>query len=99
MSKVKLDYKAIDIDAIENFISLLDDAVSFLGRNSVPNDFSMRNTIYNVVSDLRKQRTKLNEIRIWLINSNKNYDSLIDRLNSQALKLPSYQIKSRTKII
>ena len=102
MSKIVLDYGPIQnnaISSLENVISSLNDAISFLQQNYIPGDFYRRTTLSNTIADLKAQRDKLTNIKNWLINSNKNYDSMIDKLCAQASKLPVYQVKQRKTIV
>ena len=102
MADVKLDYSSVGPEAvtsISSLVSYFNKAINYLQQNSVPSDFSKKSTFSNVVSDLKKQCKELESVKDWLVNSNKNYDSLIDKLNQQALKLPVYQVKKRNKVI
>ena len=102
MADVKLDYSSVGsltVTSISSLSASLNKTINYLEQNSVPSDFSRRNEFYNVISDLKRQVKKLDDIKDWLVNSNKNYDSLIDKLNQQAMKLPVYQVKPRSKVI
>ena len=102
MSKVKLSYSSLrngSVNSLDNVVNQLNEAISYLQQNSIPGDFYMANTLYNTISDLKLQRNKLSSAKSWVINSNKNYDSMIDKLEVQANKLPVYQVKRRNTII
>ena len=102
MAKVELNYEPIEsscITSLDSVIDSLSQAISYLQQNSVPGDFYRRTTLLNTIDDLKKQRVQLSNIKSWLVNSNKNYDSMIDKLNVQASQLPVYQVKSRSSII
>ena len=102
MATVSLNYAPIEtngMDALETAIDKLNSAISYLQRNSVPGDFSRYNLFYSTLSDLKKQRDKLVYLKDWLKDSNKNYDSFIAKLETQANKLPSGVVKRRSKIV
>lgn len=102
MSKVNLNFSAINnecISSLDNVIACLDEVVAYLQQNSIPSDFYRKDTLANVISDLKNQRANITSVKSWIINSNANYDSMIDKLTIQATKLPAYQEKSRTSII
>lgn len=102
MSKIVLDYGPIEnnaISSLENVINSLNDVINFLQQGSIPRDFYGRTTLLNTIADLKAQMDKLTNIKNWLISSNKNYDSMIDKLCAQASKLPVYQVKQRKTIV
>ena len=102
MAKVELDYGQISnscITSIDNVIDSLNNAINYLQQNSIPSDFYRKNTLSNTISDLKSQRDNLVYVKNWLVNSNANYNSMIDKLNIQANKLPVYQVKRRTTIV
>ncbi len=101
MASVNLNYSAVDnsLTSLDSAIASIDDTIEYLQRNSVPWDFYRRTTLLNIIAALKKDKETLTYVRNWLINSNKNYDSLIDKLDKQAYKLPAYQIKRRNNII
>ena len=43
--------------------------------------------------------SSLNNVKGWLVESNKNYNSMIDKLETQANQLPVDQVKKRNSII
>lgn len=102
MSKVKLDFGQINnscITNLDNAIDTLNSAISFLQQNLIPDDFYRKNTLSNIIADLKSKRDNLVYVKNWLINSNTNYNSMIDKLNIQANKLPVCRVKSRiTKV-
>ena len=101
MGTVRLNYPAIEngIDALDTAIDKLNSVISYLQKNSVPGDFSRYNLYYSTLSDIKKQRDKLVYLRDWIKDSNKNYDSFVAKLESQANKLPCGLIKRRSKIV
>lgn len=102
MSKVQLNYSPIQseaIPALENAINILSSAIDNLQQNSIPGDFYRKTTLSNTIADLKAQRDNLSNLKSWLINSNKNYDSLVDKLENQAHQLPVYQVKRRSNIV
>ena len=102
MARIFLDYHAIQsscLNQLDNSINQLSHSISNLQRHSIPNDFDKRTILYRTIEDLKRQQSILSDVSNWLIRSNRNYDSLIDKLNSQASKLPVYTVKTRSKII
>ena len=51
------------------------------------------------IADLKKQRGRLVDLKNWIVNSNKEYDSLISKFEVQAAKLPVGRIKQRTTVV
>lgn len=102
MAKIKLDYAPIStngLNSLDKAISYLNSVINSLGQNSIPKDFNYYNVLVNTISDLIKQRDRLVYFKNWLINSNKNYNSLILMFELQAVKLPTSRIKSRSSIV
>lgn len=102
MAKVELEYSNIPsnvLNQLDSAINYLNDVIGYLQQSSVPNDFYRRTTFSNAVSNLRSQRDELQNIKDWIVRSNKNYDSMIDKLEIQANQLPNYRINKRRTII
>lgn len=102
MGKVNLDYSNIPANALnqlDNAINYLNDVIRYLQQNSIPNDFYRKNTFSTCLSSLKNQRDKLVDIKSWVVNSNKNYDSMIEKLEEQAFQLPTYKLKKRRTIV
>lgn len=102
MAKISLNYSPIESDAInalDSAISTLNTVIESLQQNSIPGDFYRRTTLANTISDLKAQRDSLTNLKDWLVNSNKNYDSFISRLELQAYKLPVYQVRRKSNYI
>lgn len=102
MSKVNLNYGPIEsslLPSLDTVIDCLNQVINNLQRSSIPGDFYRKNTLYNTISDLKGQRDKLSNIRSWIVDSNRNYDSMIDKLGMQAYKLPVYTVERRKTII
>lgn len=98
MAKISLSYDAVSVNglnSIDSAINYLDTVINYLQQNSIPSGFYRYNTLVNTISDLKKQRDKLVEFKSWIINSNKEYDSLISKFETQAGKLPTGRIKQR----
>ena len=102
MSKVELNYAPVQseaISALDSTISALNEALNHLQQNSIPGDFYRRTTLSNTIADLKTQRDNLSNLKSWLVNSNKNYDSMIEKLELQAYQLPVYQVKRRSNVV
>lgn len=102
MAKVNLNYDAIGVNGInslDNAINHLNTVISYLQQSSVPTDFSMYRNFINALEDLKKQRANLRYVKDWIVNSNKNYDSLISKLESNVNKLPTQGVKRRSSIV
>lgn len=98
MAKVELDFGQISngcIPNLEKVIDALNIAINYLQQNSIPDEFYRKDTLVNVIADLKSKRDSLVYVNNWLVNSNSNYNSMIDKLNIQANKLPVCRIKSR----
>ena len=83
----------------DSAINYLNTVINYLQQNSIPSDFYRYNTLINTISDLKKQRDKLTNFKSWVVNSNKDYDTLISSFDAQASKLPTGRIKKRTGIV
>lgn len=102
MSKVNLNYSNISINCInqlDSAINYLNDVIRYLQQHSVPYDFNRKSSYANSLSNIKKQRDELINIKEWIVSSNKNYDSMIEKLESQAIQLPTYKLKKRRTII
>ena len=102
MAKISLSYDAVSVNglnSLDNAINYLNTVISYLQQNSIPSDFYRYNTLVNTISDLKKQRDKLVNFKSWIINSNKDYDSLISKLEIQTLKLPTGRLRKRTTVV
>ena len=102
MAKVSLSYDSISVNglnALDSAINYLDSVINYLQQNSIPSDFYRYNTLINTIADLKKQRGKLVDFKSWIVNSNKEYDSLISKFEVQAAKLPVGRIKQRTTVV
>ena len=102
MARIQLDYDSISvngINALDSAVNYLNTVINYLQQNSIPSDFYRYNTLINTISDLKKQRDKLINFKSWVVNSNKDYDSLISTFDAQASKLPTGRIKKRTGLV
>lgn len=102
MAKINLSYESISVNGINSLdsaINYLNTVINYLQQNSIPSDFYRYNTLINTISDLKKQRDKLTNFKSWVVNSNKDYDTLISSFDVQASKLPTGRIKKRTGIV
>lgn len=102
MAKVSLSYDSISVNglnALDSAINYLDSVINYLQQNSIPSDFYRYNTLVNTIADLKKQRGKLVDFKNWIVNSNKEYDSLISKFEVQTAKLPVGRIKQRTTVV
>lgn len=102
MAKVSLSYDSISVNglnALDSAINYLDSVINYLQQNSIPSDFYRYNTLVNTIADLKKQRGRLVDFKNWIVNSNKEYDSLISKFEVQAAKLPIGRIKQRTTVV
>lgn len=102
MSKVNLNFGPIEttcIPAIDNAMGHINEAVRALQQTSVPGDFYRRTELLNTIANLNSYVSSLNNVKGWLVESNKNYNSMIDKLETQANQLPVDQVKKRNSII
>ncbi len=102
MSKVELNYSAIEgngLTQLDSAIASLGQVITYLQQTSIPGDFYRRTTLSNTIDDLKVRKNNLVDLKNWIINSNKNYNSMIDKLERQAYQLPTYQIKRRSNIV
>lgn len=96
MSKVNINFGSIEtagIPAMDNAIGYISESLIALQQTSIPGDFYRRTELLNTISNLQSYVKRLNNAKSWLIASNKNYDSMIDKLELQANQLPIDQVK------
>lgn len=102
MSKISLNYGPIQsncLPALDNAANYLSDAISALRQSSIPGDFYKKSTLQDTISNLNQHKSSIQNIKTWIYDSNKNYDSMIDKLENQANKLPVYTVGKRNQII
>lgn len=102
MSKVNINFgpiESIGIPAIDDVIGHVGEAVVALQQTAVPGDFYRRTTLLNTISSLQESVSSLSNLKTWLVESNKNYNSMIDKLELQANQMPIDQVKKRNTII
>ncbi len=102
MSKINLNFGPIQsncIPALDTAINYLNEAVGALQQTSIPGDFYKRNDLQNTIANLKSYSTTISNVKSWIGDSNKNYDSMIDKLENQANKLPVYMVDKRNQII
>lgn len=102
MSKVKIDFGAIEtnaLPAIDNATGHINEAIAALQQAAIPSDFSKLDLLKSTFSNLKTYTRTLNNTKTWLVESNKNYNSMIDKLELQANKMPVDQVKKRNTII
>lgn len=102
MSKINLNYGPIQsncLPALDNAATYLSEAVNALQQASIPGDFYKKSTLQNTISNLKDYKSTIQNVKGWIYDSNKNYDSMIDKLENQANKLPVYIVGKRNQII
>lgn len=96
MSKVNINFGSIEtagIPAMDNAIGHISESLIALQQTSIPGDFYRKTTLLNIISNLQSYVTSLNKAKTWLVDSNKNYNSMIEKLELQANQLPIDQVK------
>lgn len=102
MARVDLDYSGLNSGCVLNLrdtISLIDKAVNYFDYFDIPFDFVKKNQLKEVENKLRKIKKDLSDIENLIVNSNDNYNSLINNLETQANTLPVHHIKQRNNIV
>ncbi len=102
MSKVYIDSPNLNSGCIiylNDSISAVNKVLNYFDYFDIPYDFKKRSTLKDVESTLRSVKKELDYVKDWIVDSNSNYNTLINNLKSQASDLPSYQIKQRNNII
>ncbi len=102
MSKINLQYGTIStncIDKIDSTIKSINSALVYLQSFNIPGDFYRRTQLINTISNLKTQYQKLVTIKSSIVNSNNDYNTVIDNLTDVANKLPVDRIKKRSSII
>ena len=96
MSKINLNYGPIQsncLPALDNAATYLSEAVNALQQASIPGDFYKKSTLQNTISNLKDYKSTIQNVKGWI------YDSMIDKLENQANKLPVYIVGKRNQII
>lgn len=98
MSKV---YINIDDNSTANYLS---DALEVLNvvaikRLSVPSDFSKVSKLQNIKNDINSVNSELKEIKTWLNNSKKEYNTFNDNLESTVKSISKDLIKKNKSIV
>lgn len=102
MSKVYLNSTNLNsgfVIRINDSINAVNKALNYFNYFDIPYDFKKRSTLKSIESTLTSVKNELNYIKNWVVDSNSNYNTLINNLKNQANSLPSYQIKQRNNII
>lgn len=102
MARVDLDYSGLNSGCVLNLkdtISLIGKAVNYFDYFDIPFDFAKKNQLKEVENKLRKIKKDLSGIENLIVNSNDNYNSLINNLETQANTLPVHHIKQRNNIV
>lgn len=102
MSKVYINSQNLNngfIVQMNDAINIVQKALNYFDYFEIPFDFKKKNTLKNIESDLKSIKKELNNIKSWVVDSNGNYNTLINNLKNQANGLPDYQVKQRTNIV
>ena len=102
MSKVELDssnLKANCLLYINDTIKAISTAMNYYEQMNVPYDFSRRYELRNIYEELSNIKKSLQNTYDWIVDSNKDYNTLIDNLSTQAGYLSVDQITRRNNII
>ena len=102
MARVELDSTGLKsgcIIKLNDAIIAVNKTLNYFDYFDIPYDFSKRENLVNVEAKLRNIKKDLNYVKQWILDSNDNYNKLIDNLKSQANKLPNYRVKQRNNII
>ena len=102
MSKVKLSFDDLNSGCLlrlNDTINNIDKTIKLFDNFDIPNDFSRKRELLKVKNDLSEIRKNIKCVKSWIVDSNNNYNTLINNLKLQMNKLPSYQLKKRNSII
>lgn len=102
MSKVNLDYTGLKSGCVLNLndtINIVNKALGYLDCFDIPSDFNKKSELKEVGNKLCAIKKDLTNIENWIVNSNNNYDTLVNNLNTQTNTLPTYHVKQRNNIV
>ena len=102
MAKIHLNSSGVKsncIIKINDTVDLINKTLNCFNNFDIPSDFSKKNTLRNVQSDLKKVKDNLNGVVNWLNSSLSDYNTLLNKLNDQSRSLPNYKVKSRNNIV
>lgn len=102
MARVDLDYSGLNSGCLLNLkdtINLLNKTINYFSCFDIPYDFVKKNQLKELENKLIKIKKNLSDIENFIVNSNDNYNNLINNLETQANTLPSHSIKQRNNIV
>lgn len=102
MAKININ----SIELRENCIPQLKDTISSLKKAydyfdyfDIPLDFSKRQKLKNVRLKIKNIINDLEYAKNWIVDSNNDYNGVIEKLNEKNSKLSTSTIKTRNNII
>lgn len=102
MSKVDINYGNLKYSCVQN----LDDAISNLNKVitncnqiDIPRDFTQASTLREVMRDIINCKNRISDTKNWVINSNSDFDNLLQNLTYQANKISTCVIKRKNNSI
>ena len=102
MAKIEIDSSNLNANCllyISDTIKAVAAAMSYYEQTNVPYDFQKKSELRNVYEELSKVKSNLQNVYDWIVNSNKDYNTLIDNLNVQANVLSVDQLSRRSNIV
>ena len=77
----------------------LKNAVSYTNNFEIPSDFTYNSYLYNLGSTLYKYQNEISSLDAVLNTIDSDYESLAERLSTEANKLSVTKIKTRDRMI
>lgn len=102
MSKIYINSDELKYGCIvplKDTIDDLDKVIDYFDYFDIPSGFSRKAELRNVKSDLRTIKSTLNDAKNWIIDSNNDYNSLLEKLNDKNAGLSNYSIRNRNNIV
>lgn len=102
MSKIDINYGNLRYRCVQNLddaISNLNKAITYYNQISIPRDFAQSGTLKNIANDILNCNKKISNIRKWVVNSNSDFDNLLQNLTDQANRMPINGVKIKNNNI
>lgn len=102
MSKIYINSEELKYGCViplKDTINDLNKVVDYFDYFDIPSTFSKKGELRNIKGNLKSIKNKLKSVEHWIVNSNNDYNSLLEKLNDKNSKLSTYSIKNRDNIV
>lgn len=89
----------IVIYGLDNCLNYLNDANQFIYSISIPRDFGKKSQLQDCLTEIRKIRKDISDLKTWGVDSCKKYNNALKDMNSLASLLPKLQLQVRNLVV